>query len=98
LIGLKLIDEAHISRNIIECIATMVDGYGLTNKMFTITLDNASSDITVISFLKPLFSGYLGFSFPEPLDETTDDSKPSHDLDDLSTMFLPQRCACHIIT
>jgi hypothetical protein len=69
----------------------VVDEYGLTNKIFAITLGNASSNITVISFLKPLSSGYLGLDFPEPSADI------AYDSDDLSTIFLHQRCACHII-
>ena len=42
--------------NIAERVAIVVDEYGLTNKFFAITLDNASSNITAIPFLKPLFS------------------------------------------
>jgi hypothetical protein len=47
-----------------------------------------------MSFLKPLFSGYLGLVFPEPFDESAYDSDDPHDL---STIFLHQHCACHII-
>lgn len=97
LIGLRLIDEAHTGRNIAERISIVVDEYGLTNKIFAITLDNASPNKTAMGFLKPLFSGYLGLAFPEPSDETLDDSELSDDPDDLSTVFLHQRCACHII-
>jgi hypothetical protein len=94
LIGLRLIDEAHTGRNIVERVAIVVDEYGLTNKFFAITLDNVSSNITAISFLKPLFSSYLGLDFPEP---SADIAYDYDDPDDLSTIFLHQRCACHII-
>jgi hypothetical protein len=72
----------------------VVDEYGLNNKIFAITLDNASSNITAMSFLKPLFCTYLGLVCPDPSDETAYDSD---DPDDLTTVFLHQRCACHII-
>jgi hypothetical protein len=84
-IGLRLIDEAHIGRNIAEHVAIVVDEYGLTNKIFAITLDNASSNINAISFLKPLFSSYLGLDFPEPSADTAYDSD---DPDDLSIIFF----------
>lgn len=94
LIGLRLIDESHTGRNIAERIAIVVDEYGLNNKIFAITLDNASSNITAMSFLKPLFCTYLGLVCPDPSDET---AYESDDPDDLTTVFLHQRCACHII-
>jgi hypothetical protein len=62
----------------------LVDEYGLTNKIFVITIDNASSNRIAMSFLKPLFSGYLGF--------TTDKQQ-----DELASILLHQRCACHIV-
>ena len=62
----------------------VVDEYGLTDNFFAITLDNASSNRTAMSFLKPLFSGYLGFA--------TDDQE-----DELASILLHQCCACHIV-
>ena len=91
MIGLRLIDESHTGRNIAERVAIVVDEYGLTNKFFSITLDNALSNITAMSFLKPLFSGYLGLDFHQPSDDN------AYDSDDLSTTFLHQHCACHNI-
>jgi hypothetical protein len=60
LISLRLIDVKHFGNNIAECVTMVTDEYGLTNKIFTITLDNASSNQIVMHCLKPLFSGYLG--------------------------------------
>jgi hypothetical protein len=79
---------------LLKHIAIVVDEYGLTNKIFPTTLDNASSNITDMSFLKPLFSGYLGLVFPEPSDDNAYDS---NDPDDFSIVFLHQCCGCHII-
>jgi hypothetical protein len=38
----------------------VADEYGLCDKIFAITLDNASSNQTDMHYLKPLFYGYLG--------------------------------------
>ncbi|KAJ1278828.1 hypothetical protein BS78_04G108900 [Paspalum vaginatum] len=91
LIGLRPIDEAHTGRNIAERISMVVDEYGLTDKIFAITLDNASPNKTAMDFLKPLFSGYIGIVLPDESDDDFDEC------DDLSIVFLHQRCACHII-
>jgi hypothetical protein len=92
LIGLKLIDESHTGRNIAEHIAIVVDEFGLANKIFSITLDNASSNITAVSFLKPLFFGNLGLVFSDPLDDNAYDYD---DPDDLSTVFTSVLCLPH---
>jgi hypothetical protein len=51
----------------------VLEDYGVVNKVFSITLDNASSNSKAMEKLSPLLSGYVG------------------------TLFLHQRCACHII-
>ncbi|KAJ1259047.1 hypothetical protein BS78_10G123300 [Paspalum vaginatum] len=84
-------DEAHTGRNIVERISRVVDEYGLTDKIFAITLDNALPNKTAMDFLKPLFSSYLGIILPELSDDDSDEC------DDLSVVFLHQRCACHVI-
>ncbi|WVZ56995.1 hypothetical protein U9M48_007443 [Paspalum notatum var. saurae] len=43
-----------------ERISTVLGEYGLTDKVFSITLDNASSNSTAMDTLKPLLSGYVG--------------------------------------
>jgi hypothetical protein len=72
-IGLRLIETSHTSENITERVMTMLEDYGVVNKVFSITLDNASSNSKAMEKLSPLLSGYVG------------------------TLFLHQRCACHII-
>jgi hypothetical protein len=52
---------------------SVLDDYGVVNKVFSITLDNASSNSKAMEKLSPSLSGYVG------------------------TLFLHQRCACHII-
>ena len=89
LLGLRLMDESHTGLHIAERISNVVDEHGLTDKIFTITLDNASSNNTAMSYLKPVLCGYLGIVLP-PSSNTNEDN-------DLSSIFLHQRCACHII-
>lgn len=43
MIGLRLIDESHGGQNINDCVASVLANYGLSKKMFSITLDNASA-------------------------------------------------------
>ncbi|KAJ1291630.1 hypothetical protein BS78_02G330100 [Paspalum vaginatum] len=96
LLGLRLIDVKHTSVNIANLVATVIDEYALTDKVFAITLDNASSNNTAMKHLRPFLSSYLGV--PAPV-VTDDDNCTLNDDDDndLSTMFLHQRCLCHII-
>jgi hypothetical protein len=81
-IGLRLIDCSHNGVNIAERVDSVVTEYGLNDKVFSVTLDNASSNASAMSKLIPKFIGYLGPD-PDPLDKL-------HGL-------LHQRCACHII-
>ncbi|WVZ84994.1 LOW QUALITY PROTEIN: hypothetical protein U9M48_031959 [Paspalum notatum var. saurae] len=89
LLGLRLIDGKHSGVNIANLIATVIDDYALTDKVFAITLDNASSNNTAMKYLRPFLSGYLGVPTPVVPDTPNDD--------DLSTIFLHQRCACHVL-
>jgi hypothetical protein len=41
LFGLKPIEVAHIGTNIVERVVMVADDYGITNKIFSIVLDNA---------------------------------------------------------
>jgi hypothetical protein len=86
LAGLRPI-EVVTRYNIVERVQMIADDYGITDKIFAIVLDNASSNKTVMDVLKPLFSGYIGKLIP----------LPSRNEYDLSAIFLHQRCACHII-
>jgi hypothetical protein len=73
LTGLRLIDVSHNAENIAERIASIVVDLGLTDKVFSITSDNAAANTTAINQLNPILSGYDG------------------------SLFLHQRCTCHII-
>jgi hypothetical protein len=55
LLALRLIDESHTGAAIAKRISMVVEEYDLTNKIFAITLDNASSNSSVIDILFPIF-------------------------------------------
>ncbi|WVZ90905.1 hypothetical protein U9M48_037159 [Paspalum notatum var. saurae] len=95
LLGLRLIDGKHSGVNIANLVTTVIDDYALTDKVFAITLDNASSNNTAMKYLRPFLSGYLGVSAPVVPETPNNEDTPSDD--DLSTIFLHQRCCCHII-
>ena len=82
-IGLRLIEVKHSGENIAERIAAVVEEYCLIDKIFSVTLDNTSSNARAINTLIPLFACYLG---PDPLD-------PSN----RKYSLVHQRCAYHII-
>jgi len=73
--------------NIAERVACVVEEFGLIDKVFSVTLDNASSNAKAMETLTPMFAGYLG---PDPTPEPVDPSKRKYSL-------VHQRCACHII-
>jgi len=54
-------------------VLAVLDEFGLTEKVVSVTLDNASANTTAMNILSPKISCYVG------------------------TLFLHQRCACHII-
>ena len=87
LIGLRLIEVKHSDENIAERVVVVVEEFGLIDKIFAITLDNASSNAKAMETLTPMFAGYLG-SNPSP--EHLDLNKRKYTL-------VHQRCACHII-
>ena len=68
-IGLRLIEVKHSDENIAERVVVVVEEFGLIDKIFAITLDNASSNAKATEILTPMFAGYLGSDpSPEPLD------------------------------
>jgi hypothetical protein len=86
-IGLRLIEVKHTSENIVEKIACVVEEFGLIDKIFSVTLDNASSNAKPMDTLTPIFACYLG-SDPSP-----DPLNPNQ----RTYTLVHQRCACHII-
>jgi hypothetical protein len=86
-IGLRLIEVRHTGENIAEKFACVVQEFGMIDKIYSVTLDNASSNAKAMETLTPMFAGYL-------------DSDPAPTLSypnkrEYSLMY--QRCACHII-
>ena len=64
-IGFRLIEVKHSGENIAERIASVVEEFGLIDKIFAVTLDSASSNAKAMETLTPIFFGYLG-SDPAP--------------------------------
>ena len=85
MIGFKLIEVSHNGINIAEYIAGVLRDFGLLNKVFSVSLDNASANTITMLTLTPMLDGYLGFDV-DPLDAA---KKIYH--------VVHQRCACHII-
>jgi hypothetical protein len=63
IIGLRLIESAHTGENIADHIFAVIDDFGCTNKVISITLDNASSNSKAMEKLRPLLSGFVGTLF-----------------------------------
>ena len=66
MLGLVLIDVSHNGQNIADCVVFvftdygLTKNYGLTENVFAVTLDNASSNVSVMRKLRPMLSKYLG--------------------------------------
>jgi len=58
IIGFELIDVSHNGVNIANAILKVVTEFGLTDKIFAVTLDNASSNTTAMNTLIPIFEVY----------------------------------------
>jgi hypothetical protein len=86
-VGFRLIEVKHSGENITDRIASVVEEFSLIDKVFAITLDNASANSKAMETLTPMFFGYLG-SYPAPT--PTDPNKVKY-------LLMHQRCACHII-
>ena len=82
-----LIQMKYTGENTVERVARVVEEFCLIDKVFSVALDNASSNIKSMKTLTPMFAGYLG---PDPTPEPVDPSKRKYSL-------VHQRCACHII-
>ena len=67
----------------------------MTEKVFAVTLDNASSNVSTMHKLRPVLSKYLGIEVVDDPVESQSDNVSS--LIEINSMFLYQRCACHII-
>jgi hypothetical protein len=60
IIAMRLINVSHTAVNIASRIKTVIDEFGLTDKTFSITLDNASANSKAMDILRPKLSGYVG--------------------------------------
>jgi hypothetical protein len=87
IIGFRLIDCKHTGENIANSIACVLEEFGLVDKVFAVTLDNASANPKAYDILAPVLFGYLG-SYPTPTKE---------DPNKVKYLLVHQRCACHII-
>jgi len=52
-IGLRLIDVSHSGVNITDRVESVVTEFGLKDKVFSVTLDNASSNASAMAKLIP---------------------------------------------
>jgi hypothetical protein len=86
-IGLRLIELRNTGENIAKRIAVVVEEFCLVDKIFSVIVDNASSNSKAMDTLTPLYAGYLG---PDPSPESQDPNRRNYTL-------MHQRCACHII-
>jgi hypothetical protein len=60
LFGLRPIEVAHIGRNIAGRVHMVVDYFGISDKIFSIVLDNVSTNKIAVPILKPVFYAYIG--------------------------------------
>ena len=56
MLGLMLIDVSHDGQNIADRVVSVLTDYGLTEKVFAVTLDNASFNVSVMRKLRPVLS------------------------------------------
>jgi len=59
-LGLRLIDVSHNAENITEHVKIVLAEYGILNKVFSVTLDNASANKNAMDKLKHILKEYLG--------------------------------------
>ncbi|XP_066358138.1 zinc finger BED domain-containing protein RICESLEEPER 2-like [Miscanthus floridulus] len=86
-VGFRLIEVSHSGENIAKRIASVVEEFGLIDKVFAVTLDNASSNAKAMETLAPMFFRYLGsYLAPTPSDPNK-----------VKYLLVHQCCACHII-
>jgi hypothetical protein len=95
-LGLVLIDVSHNGQNIVDCVASVLADYGLSKKVFAVTLDNASSNASAMQKLRPILSKYLGFDVNDP-QPACNPTEINFSINVVNSMFLHQHCACHII-
>ena len=60
IIGFRLIDHSHSALNITDNIMSVLNEFGISNCIISITLDNASANTAAIRFLENNLSEYIG--------------------------------------
>jgi len=85
-LGLVLIDVSHNGQNIVDRVVSVFTDYGLTEKVFAVTLDNASSNVSAMRKLRPVLSKYLGIEVVDDPVESQSDNVSS--LTAVNSMFL----------
>jgi len=63
MLGMRLIDVSHNGDNIAERVHAVLEEYGLTEEVISVTLDNASANTSAMTILTPKISGYIGNIF-----------------------------------
>ncbi|PVH35399.1 hypothetical protein PAHAL_7G172100 [Panicum hallii] len=63
IIGLRLIDVSHSGENSAERLLHVLEEYALADKVFAVTLDNASANSNAVERLTPRLSAYVGELF-----------------------------------
>ena len=94
-VGLRLIDCFHNGQNIADRVASVLADYGLTEKVFAVTLDNALSNVSAMQRLRSILSKYLGIEVVD--DDSEELDKDNASLNAVNCMFLHQHCSGHII-
>jgi len=62
---------------LLKKIGSVIEEFGLIDKIFSVTLDNASSNAKAMETLTPLFAEYLGFDpAPTPSDPNKKNLSP----------------------
>ena len=75
----RLIEVKYTGENITEKIACVVEEFGLIDKVFSVTLDNISSNAKAMDTLTPMFAGYLGCDpSPKPVNPNQRKYSPVH--------------------
>ena len=74
----------------------MLTDYGLTEKVFAVTLDNASSNVSAMCKLRPVLYKYLSIEVVDYPVESQSDNVSS--LTAVNSMFLHQRCILSYIS
>jgi hypothetical protein len=91
-LGLRLIDVSHSGVDIVECVHSVLQDYGLTAKVFAVTLDNSFANARAMRNLRHVLSKCLGLDVVDDFGDFNDS-----ETNVVNSIFLHQRCACHII-